>query len=144
MKRWKMLATIGVVVSVGSLLAAVPAEATVIKPTATGFAPSSSTLYNTGGTVTLSATVSNATSCVFSANKALTGLPYTATPCSGLVSHVVTLPANTGKKAVKYTFKLSATGTGKANAKPIAVTVGTGAPPLTVATALSTGSSGNT
>ncbi len=38
MKRWKRLATVGAVVVVGSLLTAVPAGATVIKPTVTGFA----------------------------------------------------------------------------------------------------------
>ena len=130
MKRWKRLATVGAVVVVGSLLTAVPAGATVIKPTVTGFASSTSTLFKTGGTITLSATVTNATSCVFSSNKTITGMPYTATPCDGLVSHDVTLPANTGKKPAKYTFKLSAIGAKKVNAKPaVTVTVSTQMPP---------------
>ena len=132
MRGWKRLATVGAVVVIGSLLTAVPAGATVIKPTVTRFLSSTTTLYKTGGTITLSATVANATSCVFSSNKTITGMPYTATPCDGLVSHDVTLPANTGKKSVKYTFKLSATGArnGNVNAKPVVtVTVSTQMPP---------------
>ena len=132
MRGWKRLATVGAVVVIGSLLTAVPAGATVIKPTVTRFLSSTTTLYKTGGTITLSATVANATSCVFSSNKTITRMPYTATPCDGLVSHDVTLPANTGRKSVKYTFKLSATGArnGNVNAKPVVtVTVSTQMPP---------------
>ena len=140
MKRWKRLATVGAVVVIGSMLTAVPAGATVIKPTVTGFASSTTTLYKTGGTITLSATVANATSCVFSSNKTITGMPYTATPCDQLVSHDVTLPANTGKKSVKYTFKLSATGASKVNAKSVVtVTVGTDTPPAAGVTAIAAG-----
>ena len=134
MRGWKRLATVGAVVVIGSLLTAVPAGATVIKPTVTRFLSSTTTLYKTGGTITLSATVANATSCVFSSNKTITRMPYTATPCDGLVSHDVTLPANTGKKSVKYTFKLSATGARNVNAKPVVtVTVSTQMPPGAIA-----------
>ena len=38
----------------------------------TGFSSSSTTLYKTGGTITPSATVANATSCSFSSNKVIT------------------------------------------------------------------------
>ena len=135
-----------VVMLVGILLATLfttaPAGAIVIKPTVSGFSSSTTTLYKTGGTITLSATVANATSCVFSSNKTITGMPYTAAPCDGLVSHDVTLPANTGKKSVKYTFKLSATGAKKVNAKPVVtVTVGTDTPPAVGVAAISAGGS---
>ena len=140
MKRWKKLTTAGAVVVIGSLLTAVPAGATVIKPTVTGFASSTSTLYKAGGTITLSATVTNATSCVFSSNKTITGMPYTATPCGGVVSHDVILPANTGKKSVKYTFKLSAIGSGTTKATPSVKVEVSAQLPSTGVTAISAGS----
>ena len=123
-----------VVMLVGIMLATLfttaPAGAIVIKPTVSGFSSSTTTLYKTGGTITLSATVANATSCVFTSNKTITGMPYGITPCNGLVSHDVTLPVNAGKHSVVYTLKFSATGARTTNAKPtIKVTVGTQLPP---------------
>jgi hypothetical protein len=99
------------------------------KPTVSGFAASPTTLYNNGGIVTLSAKVTNAISCVFSSTKPVTGLPATVACTSGVVSQTVTLPANTGKKAVKYSFKLAVTGTKTVKAKAVKVTVSTSAPP---------------
>ena len=120
----------------GSLLAPAPAGATVVKPTVTGFASSTSMLYRTGG-ITLSATVTNASSCVFSSNKSIDGLPYSVTPCNGTISHDVSLPANTGKHSVAYTFSLSATGAKTTRARPsVKVTVRAG-PGIT---AIATGS----
>ena len=116
----------------------------------TGFSASSTTLYKTGGTITLSATVTNAVTCVFSVNKALSGMPAAVTPCTGLVSHAVTLPVNTGKHSASYTFKLSATGARTTNAAPsVKVTVSTQlAPPSQAApvsgTVTTTGSVGFT
>ena len=119
--------------AVAFLTVAVPAGATTPKPTVSGFAASPTTLYNNGGIVTLSANVTNAMSCVFSSTKPVAGLPATVACTSGEVSQAVTLPANTGKKPVKYKFKLAVTGTKTVEAKAVSVTVGTSAllPPLT-------------
>jgi alpha-tubulin suppressor-like RCC1 family protein len=104
------------------------------KPTVSGFAASPSTLYNTGGIVTLSATVANADSCVFSSTPPVdelagADLPATVACTSGAVTKIVALPANTGRKAVKYSFKLAVSGTKTVKAKAVKVTVGTTAPP---------------
>ena len=128
LRRNAVLVVVGVIV--GSLLSVAPAGATIIKPTVTGFSSSSTSLYKTGGTVTLSATVAHAATCVFTSNKAIAGLPYTTTPCGGLVIRVLTLPVNSGKRSVVYSFKLSATGSMATHAKPIIkVAVTTQLPP---------------
>jgi hypothetical protein len=82
-------------------------------------------LYEDGGQVTLSANVANAESCTFSSTKAIVGLPATVACTSGVVSQSVTLPANTGKKATRYTIKLAVTGAKTVRATAV-VTVGNG------------------
>ena len=139
-----------VVMLVGIMLATLfttaPAGAIVIKPTATGFVSSTTTLYKTGGTITLSATVANAATCVFTSNKVIAGMPFVATPCNGLVTHDVSLPVNAGKHAAVYSFKLLATGARTTYAKPgVKVTVSTQLPPPsqtapTLGTVVTTGS----
>jgi hypothetical protein len=127
----RVLVSVGL--AVAFLTVAVPAGATAApkppKTTVSGFAASPTTLYNNGGIVTLSANVTNATSCLFTSTKPVTGLPATVACTSGVVSQTVTLPANTGKRAVKYMFKLSVTGTKTVKAKAVKVTVSTSAPP---------------
>jgi hypothetical protein len=121
MKSLSKLVRVGVVMTVPALMliSAAPAGAKTKKPpkpTITGFASSPATVTTTNGTVTLSAEVGNATTCVFSetTGSPVSGLPYT-TPCtSGPVSDTVTLPYNSGKKAKKYKFELQVTGPGGA------------------------------
>ena len=82
------------------------------KPTITGLAASPSQVAS-GGTVTVSATVSEATECTLSANKAVAGLPASFSCESGSVSHEVVMPQNTKKgKAARYKLTLSAKGSG--------------------------------
>ena len=107
-----------------------PAPVTAVKTTVTGFAASHITLYNNGGSLTLSASVSHATACTFRSNKPLPGLPAAVLCTSGLASYAVRLPANPGKRPVTYTFKLTVTGATTANATPaVKVTVGSSPPP---------------
>ena len=99
--------------------------------TISGFSASASTLYNNGGTVTLGATVDNATSCTFTVTPAITGVAGGGCPNTtyeNKPSASFTLPPNTGKQPVKYKFSFSATGKKKVKATPITVTVGTSAP----------------
>ena len=78
--------------------------------------------------MTLSANVSNTTSCVFSVTPALTGLPATVSCTSGAGSVHVTVPANALATPKTYAFELSAVGTKTVKA-PAAVTVaGTSGP----------------
>ncbi|HUA11482.1 MAG TPA: hypothetical protein VMA83_05715 [Solirubrobacteraceae bacterium] len=96
-----------------ALLASVApaANAAGSKPKITDLAASPATVPS-GGATTITATVTNATSCTLSstASRPVSGLPVTF-PCeSGSIDRELTMPANTGKKAVAYKLKLVATG----------------------------------
>jgi alpha-tubulin suppressor-like RCC1 family protein len=83
-----------------------------------------------GGSVTLGAAVSGATSCTLSANKTVEGLPVTF-PCEGTPDNVtreVTIPANPKKKAVRYKLTLLATGAGGKTKAKLTVAVGPAGP----------------
>jgi hypothetical protein len=73
-----------------------------------------------GGTTTVSATVSGARTCKLSASKPVSGLPATFA-CEGepaAVSRQLTMPANTGATDATYKLTLAATGVeGKVKAK---------------------------
>lgn len=99
------------------------------QPKVSKFAASPAKLYDSGGIVTLSATVTNAESCLFTSNHLVTGLPASVACTSGAVSQTVAVAANTGEKPVKYTFELTVTGTKTVKAKSVKVTVGTSLPP---------------
>ena len=85
----------------------------VASPTISAFTATPSSLGSAGGSVTLSAQVSNASSCAFSSKPAITGLPATIACSNGTVNDVVTTPANTNSKSMKYTFYLSVSGISK-------------------------------
>ena len=99
-------------------------------PTVTNFTASPSTLPSSGGQVTLSANVTNATSCTFASNKTVSGL--TSAPCSnGTVSDVVTVPAIGTKASASYRFGLSVAGS-KIISAPSIKFLESGAPPPSV------------
>jgi len=66
----------------------------------------------TEGTITVTASVTAATSCTLSSNKPVAGLPLTFSCESGTVAQEVVMPANTGTKAVEYRFTLLVSGPG--------------------------------
>jgi uncharacterized protein YjbI with pentapeptide repeats len=80
------------------------------RPTVSSFVANPETVLSDGGEVTLSANVTNATSCTFSSNKPVSGLPTTIPCANGAVEEGLTLLANTGKRAAKYKFKLTVAG----------------------------------
>ncbi len=83
----------------------------------TGFTADPATVSSGGATV-VAASVSGASTCELSANKAIAGLPVTFSCEGGSVEREVTMPANAGTKFVKYQLSLTADGThGKATAK---------------------------
>ncbi len=129
MKILKFLAAALIAVVVGTFIEPGSADAAIIKPTVTGFAASTTAFNRAGGTTFLSATVAHATTCVFSSNKVPGGLPYSITPCEGLVTYGVTLPPNAGKAPVGYTFMFTAYGSVAVKGKPaVKVKVGVGLP----------------
>jgi alpha-tubulin suppressor-like RCC1 family protein len=94
-----------------------------VNPTVSSFTVTPSSLNAPGGPITLSAQVANATSCVFSSNRVVPGLPATS-PCSnGTVTDEVIVPANLRKRADRYSFHLSVTGAKTVKARPIELTV---------------------
>jgi uncharacterized protein YjbI with pentapeptide repeats len=106
-----------VVVLVVGLLSVHSAEAAAAstkpaKPTATSFTASPSTLGPTGGVVTLSAYVTNASDCEFSSNKPVSGLPTTVACSQGAVDMEATVAANFSARRSTYKFKLSVEGPG--------------------------------
>ena len=95
-------------------------------PTVSTFrAAPTSALGFAGGPVTLSASVTHATKCTFSANHPITGLPVTIACGTGTVSRSVTFTVNAGTSIIsdKLTITVKgATGT-KAAAASLTVTL---------------------
>ena len=106
-----------------------PASAAVPAPTITGFASSPAALSDSGGSVTLSATVTGATSCVISSSSAMTSLPQTLSCSSGTVSLVVSIPADTTTRDKTYKFILAATASRTVKATTL-LTVAAQPPPV--------------
>src|SRR5580700_6397798 len=110
---------VGVATVLGSLLAggvgsAQSASAVVAsaKPVITNYDANPATLPYTGGSVTLSATVSGASSCTFStAGRGISGLPTTVACTSGSASAIVVVAANTATRSKALNVKLTAIGT---------------------------------
>ncbi len=112
-ERWSLLR----VVLVGSVLALSATGLAVLSfpasswaappPTVSSFAATPSALDAAGGLVDLSAQVTHATSCRFSSDPPIAGLPHKKACSIGLVEMNVTVPANNLLVPVTYKFKLS-------------------------------------
>jgi hypothetical protein len=85
-----------------------PAWARVVKPRITSFTASPKTVATTDGTVVLSATVTNATSCTLFSKHAVTGLPVATSCSSGGVSQSVVMPFHRGPMGKMITVYLTA------------------------------------
>ena len=89
---------------VGIVGTALPAGAAPLTkapaPTVSDFTVTPATLYDVGGPVTLSADITNATSCTFSSTPAIPGFPAKVACTSGTVTDSVVVPPDTGKKDV--------------------------------------------
>ena len=99
-------------------------EAATPPPSISSFTATPGSLTGAGGQVVLATSVTNATSCAFSANQTLPGLPVTLGCSSGTAQTTVTLPASTSKKTKTYTFHLAATGSKTVKASALKVAVG--------------------
>ena len=81
-----------------------------VPPAVDAFTASPSSLPVTGGSVSLMATVTNATNCTFSVSPAVAGSP-SAVPCgSGSASTQFTIPANSASTPLTYSYSLNAVG----------------------------------
>lgn len=92
-------------------------------PTAGTVDASPSSLPNGGGAVSLSASVSGADSCTYSASPALAGFPVEVACSSGSAAASANIPANSSTSPVSYTFSLVASGAGGTTASPSPATV---------------------
>jgi len=84
--------------------------ATSTKPVVSGFSASPSLLNYSGGSVTLSATIKNATRCIFTVKPAAAGVSKSVTCNKGRVTYKASLPKNNSTKNTIYAFKLVVTG----------------------------------
>jgi hypothetical protein len=83
-------------------------------------------LYNSGGSITLAADISNARSCVFSSNQPIVGMPMTVPCADGPVTAAsVAVPANSGSANAKYVFHLIVRGHGTPRSTRLTVVVST-------------------
>ncbi|MGP8059536.1 MAG: hypothetical protein ACLP9C_07870 [Acidimicrobiales bacterium] len=104
-----------------------PAGAASTSPRVTQFSISPRNLTNTGGTVTLSVSATNAYTCTFNSSIPVTGMPASL-PCSGgSASTSITLPGNGLRAPVFYYFTVTAVGTSSVTTSAQRVTV-TGTP----------------
>jgi hypothetical protein len=100
--------TLVALVAVAATLIASPASAHKgPKPVISNFAASSETVPS-GGTITVTASVSGATECTLSSNKPVEGLPVTFSCQSGTVERKVTMPTNREHRSVKDKLYLAA------------------------------------
>jgi hypothetical protein len=94
------------------------------KTSVSSFITKPSSLTWTGGTVTLSAKVANAKTCTFSVVPTIESVLPPKACTKGTVDEKVTVPKNTGKKVITYSFHLQVTGTTTVNAKAIRLSEG--------------------
>jgi uncharacterized protein YjbI with pentapeptide repeats len=116
LRAYLMVLTVILAVGASASLAGVsgaasPSRVRPPKTTVSKLTASPPQLSSSGGTLTLSATVANATSCTFTAKKAVTGLPATVACSSGLVHAAAVLPGNDCCAIARYGFLLTVIGT---------------------------------
>lgn len=103
----------------GSALFGAAAQANGPKPVISGLTTMPAAVSSDGAT-TVTASVSGATECELSSNKAVAGLPAKFSCESGTVERELVMPADTATKAAAYKLTLTATGAGgKAKAKAV-------------------------
>ncbi len=119
-----------IVVSAMIVTTAATAGAKIVKPVIT-LTASPTTVTDNDGTVTVSATVANASSCTLSSSLALSNLPASGNCSGGSFTERVVIPENTGKKAQNYKFTLTAVGQAtKSKRVKVIVDAGDGRPAL--------------
>ena len=111
LRRWTCIGAIVSFVMTGLVVLGPGSAAGGANAMISSFAVSPPSLAWTGGTVKLSATVTNATLCKFKSTPTTAGLPVSLACSNGEVKVKVTLGANEQTNAETYVFKLVVTGT---------------------------------
>jgi hypothetical protein len=120
MRTIRHSAVLVAVVALAVVPVAAVGAASTAKPSVISFKVTPTSLMATGGSVTLIASVKNATSCTFSVTPSVKGLPATVPCASNKASKKVTLPKNLSAAATSYAFSLKASGPGgSTTAKPV-------------------------
>ncbi len=110
--RLAVSAGAAIAIAIGFGTSAASAAPATPKPVISKFQLSTTEVPSKGGRVTLTASVSNATSCTFSAKPAVAKLPATLKCSSGSAAKSVWLPANDTDAPVTYQFRLTVKGPG--------------------------------
>jgi alpha-tubulin suppressor-like RCC1 family protein len=134
---WRRPGTVSAMVAVGACLSAGAAGAQPSTPVISNFKATPASVGSAGFTV-VTATVSSAEKCTLSSTKAVVGLPATVSCAGGNVERGVRMPANNGRKALRYTLKLTAIGSRAKRKANAVITVSRGALPP-AATAIAAG-----
>ncbi len=101
--------------------------ATPPEPTVQNFEGTPAILPGSGGSVTLTATTTNAITCQFSSNPPLAGLPVTVPCTNGQPTTTVSVPPNTTTQPFYYFFYITTTGVAtEYRPAPFLETVGNG------------------
>lgn len=120
----KRLHPVIAVVIIGTIILAAPTLAAAPKPSVTSFKAIPSKFGSSGGTTTLTASVTHSSTCTFSVTPSVKGLPATVACASNKASKKVVLPKDNATTAKSYTFSLKASGPGgSTRAKPQQVSV---------------------
>ena len=85
-------------------------SASTTKPAESGFKVSPNVVGGGGGSVLLSAKVTNATTCIFLVSPAVSGFAYNHVCSSGTVSYKAILPKNTSTSKKVYSFRIEVKG----------------------------------
>ena len=131
MKLWSLLERSVVVAALVAAVACTPSVAGAVriaKPKIAGLSAAPMTVSSPSGYVHLSAAISGATSCTFTATTSVaTFSPATVDCSSGAVASTLFVAQNIGRKPTKVRISLSATGPGGSRSSPLAVVVESGA-----------------
>ncbi len=119
---------------IGALGVATAAGAATTNPKIAHLAASPATVTMKNGSVTISATVTNASTCTLSSPTVIAGLP--ASSSCGAISTTVVLPASSSAKTYAITLKAQGSSATKSKTIDVKVAAGAGQPALTGATAL--------
>jgi len=134
MRSWAKISVLASVLATSVVLVPTAAEASPAKPAVVSFTATPPLFYMSGGPVSLTAHVANASTCTFTSNKVVPGLPAVVECASGTATTSVTVPGNAGKKPLVTKFFVTATGSRTKKSLPALVTVNSFDPGLTPAT----------
>ena len=134
MRNWSKISVLVSVLATTFAVVPTAAEASPAKPIVVSFTAAPSLFYKSGGTVSLTAHVANTSTCTFTSDKVVPGLPAVVECASGTATTSVTVPGNAGKNPLVTKFFVTASGSRTKKSLPARVTVNPLDPRFTPAT----------